>query len=197
MKKIIAVLVRFFKLSMFYFKHCDKGFRVFTYEKNHRSKYMVARVDDRDNTDEKYIVLRIDNGSKTAMIAREASMVYINAMKTENLKAYQEMKAFFDSVVCYDCRTCIVPCEHSNISLNKDTKVLLTKSDETQKFISELEKICTLTVIDEHVERTHALYKTDVAINGKAIVIKNKITGQYLKVKNVSNGKLIGGNYAM
>ena len=87
------------------------------------------------------------------------------------------------------------------IPLNKDTKVLLTKSDETQKFISELEKICKLTVIEEDVAHPRgsmtALYETDIAINGKGIVRKNKITGKYFQVQKVSHGKLIGVNNAM
>lgn len=37
------------------------------------------------------------------------------------------------------------------IPLNKGTKVLLTKSNKTEKFISELEKICVLRVIEEDV----------------------------------------------
>lgn len=83
-----------------------------------------------------------------------------------------------------------------HIPLNKDTKVLLTKSNETEKFISELEKICTLTVIEGDVAHPRgsmtALWETDVAINGKGIVRKNKITGAIFKVQEVSHGKLAG-----
>lgn len=85
------------------------------------------------------------------------------------------------------------------IPLNKDTKVLLIKSNETKKFISELEKICVLTVITEtkkNITHPHgsigALHDAYVAINGEAVVIKNKITGQFFKVKEVSHRKLLG-----
>ncbi len=83
------------------------------------------------------------------------------------------------------------------IPLNQDTKVLLTKSDETQKFISELEKICTLRVIEEDVihpwgSSMRALYEADVAIKGDGNIEKNRITGEYFQVKEVYDGKLIG-----
>jgi len=87
--------------------------------------------------------------------------------------------------------------QRSVIPLTKDTKVLLTKSDETQKFISELEKICKLTVIEEDVSHPwgssmRALYEADVAIKGDGNIEKNRITGEYFRLKEVSHGKLIG-----
>ncbi|MDD3466000.1 MAG: hypothetical protein PHE67_02535 [Campylobacterales bacterium] len=62
------------------------------------SKYKVARTDGRDNKDEKYIVLRVDSGSKTHEIARKAAQVYIDAMAEINPDAHTEMTAFMQDV---------------------------------------------------------------------------------------------------
>ncbi|MGE4399364.1 MAG: hypothetical protein AB7D29_07575 [Campylobacterales bacterium] len=65
-------------------------------------KYTVLRRDGRDNTGEKYIVLRIDKNSKTHKTARKAAQVYIDAMKDTNPQAYTAMSLFLNEAVKAD-----------------------------------------------------------------------------------------------
>ncbi len=56
------------------------------------------RNDNRDNTNEKYIILRIDNGSKTSQQAKDSAMLFINSIKEINPKMYDEMIRFMKEV---------------------------------------------------------------------------------------------------
>jgi hypothetical protein len=92
---MIKFLKRLACIIWFCFKHRDGVLYVCDLN-GVDGKYLVVRADGRDNTGEQYIVLRIDNGSKTATIARQASWVYISAMEKINPKAYLEMKWFME-----------------------------------------------------------------------------------------------------
>ncbi len=73
------------------------------------NKYYVDRVDGRDNSNEKYIVIRVDLGAKLVHKNRKIIDKFIKMLLCNNGKAASEIKLFMDElknneIKCPSCK---------------------------------------------------------------------------------------------
>ena len=86
---------------------------------------------------------------------------------------------------------------YTELSLNKQTKVLLVKSEKTERFIPALQKICTLTLVDAARNHTRPrgsmrqMHEADVAIDGNGGIVKNRLTGSFFTIGDISKETLV------
>jgi DnaJ-class molecular chaperone len=68
------------------------------------SKYCVSRVDGKDNTDEKYVVIRVDLGAKLVHKNRKIVNKFIKMLKNNDSGAAREIKAFMKDIEKFELR---------------------------------------------------------------------------------------------
>lgn len=84
------------------------------------SKYSIFKNDGKNNSDEKYIVIRIDAGAKHRSTNLKHVHAWLNDIKNEDKKAYNEIMKFLNQYKESEIKEIVSNCCKSPIDENSD-----------------------------------------------------------------------------